>query len=139
MRLVALFLVGLALSTVACNQMADEARQMLSLDSDQASVEVNDDSVSVETRSDTDRSPSPAARPSVVAPGVRVKGDRVTVHNDGTEGSNPKAADSEVDVKTNRDSVEVRTGGDKTRVEVGGVKVDGNKVTVPGVGTVSGY
>jgi hypothetical protein len=126
-----LVLIGLALSTTACGRIADEAKHMLSIEDDATSLEVNEGDVRI--GSSTSPTGHPSAKP---AEAPTVSHDEVRVNENGTK---VRTSGGNVDVsKPNGDPVKVKTD-EGTRVEAGGVKVEGNKVTVPGVATVYGY
>ena len=142
-RTLLLLLAGLTLSTTACGRLADQA--MLLIEDDGTTLEANDGNVTVES----DKATLGHAKPGAPAAGTRVDtaGAKVVVNDDDakvrvdTDTTKVRTGGGNVDVDGNdgKKGVKVRNDGDGTRVEVGGVKVDGAKVTVPGVGTVNGY
>ncbi len=122
MKTTLILLAAFALSTSACARSSEPAE---GLDDDKGThvVRVDSENTAVHT----------ASKPAVVAPSVRVeKNSEVRVDTNGTK---VRTGGGNTDVKTSDGkSVKVRDNGN---VDVGGVKVEGNKVTVPGVATVT--
>lgn len=122
MKTTLLLLAAFALSTSACARSSEPAEE---LDDGKGTGVVRVDSENTSVHA--------ASKPAVVAPGVRVdKNSDVRVDTNGTK---VRTGGGNTEVKTSDGkSVKVRDNGN---VDVGGVKVEGNKVTVPGVATVT--
>jgi hypothetical protein len=120
-KLTSLLFATLALTTAACGRISAPAED---------EVPSSADPIEVAAPAQNPKVGGTAAGTSVV---VRKDKDEVRVVKDGTS-VRTGGGNTEVNTSDGK-SVKVKDG----RVEVGGVKVDGTKVTVPGVATVYGY
>lgn len=146
MKRTMLFLAVLFISTTGCGRIAEQALRLVSsedetvVETDEGSVQIGSDTASARPGAPTSVRVEGDGTTVKVGDGEKAEpsdGKRVVVNDDGTK---VRTDGSNVDVETeDGDKVKVRDGAGGTRVEVGGVKVEGDKVTVPGVATVYGY